>query len=84
MEFETLTETLDTYFKRQVVSINTYKNTISYTNPNNTDITIDETEYTNPQRLCFLTKNNTLYLYINTIGNKYHKISVNDIEEIEC
>ena len=84
MEFETLIETLDSKFSRQLVDVPNYKTTLSYQNPGKLDITINETTYEKPQRLCLITKNNNVFLYINTILLKRHKINIEDIEDVEC
>lgn len=81
MEFHTLIETLDNLFERNVQHIKKYQDSITYNNPSNTTITIDENEYT-PNRLCLLNKNNTVYLYINTLQKKYHKLPLANIENI--
>lgn len=81
MELTELTTTLDVLFPREIVSITNYKESLSYPNPDNTEITIDSTDYT-PQRLCIVDKNGTIYLYVNTINQKYHKIAISSIESI--
>ncbi len=81
MELTELTTTLDALFPREIVSITNYKESLSYPNPDNTEITIDSTDYT-PQRLCIVDKNGTIYLYVNTINQKYHKLAISNIESI--
>lgn len=81
MELTELTTILDGLFEREIVSITDYKDSLSYINPSNTRITIDNEEYT-PQRLCLLEKSSEIYLYINTINRKYHKLKISTIESI--
>lgn len=83
MEFTELIEALDKTFEREIVHIKKYYDSVSYSNPSNATITINETEYT-PIRLCFLYKEDELYFYINTINRKYHKIKVSEISDLEC
>ena len=81
MELKEILTTLDQTYTREITTI-TEKPTITYKNTTNTPITINTDTTYNPQRICPLVKNNTTYLYINTIQTKTHSISISDIETL--
>ena len=81
MDFVELTTTLDASFTREIVSINVNTVGLSYPNTENLEVTINETTCT-PNRLCLVDKDSVIYLYVNTINSKYHKLAINSIESI--
>jgi len=84
MDLLTLINTLDnTTFTRETVSTKNSKDITSYKNTTGANITINNTLYMKPYRLCLNVKNNVTYLYVNhTTSSNLTKIAITSIETI--
>lgn len=72
---------LDTDFTRHIKSAVNY-DVLSFENTDTVDLTVNDTEYTVWQ-VCLLNKeDNIVYIYFNTVQNKYHKYKLSDINTI--
>ena len=84
MDLLTLISTLDqTTFTRETISTKNNHDITSYRNTTGANITINNTTYTKPYRLCLKIKNNVTYLYVNhTTRTNLTKIAISTITTI--
>lgn len=82
MDLTTLMGTLESNLTRELVST-IDGDVVSYFSSTPKTVTINDTAYLNSNRLCLISKNNTVYLYITAYDyKKISKISIADITTI--
>ena len=83
MDLITLIGTLESNLTREIVST-IHGSTVSYTASTTKTVTINtSTAYSNVNRLCLISKNNTTYMYITSYEfKKTVKVSLADITSI--